>query len=170
MDSINNYLKIEAMKNGLCKKWTEEWTESRSLKELACKFKEGLDFCIIHDYPSKEFIDENIDRMELATYGIYDGVKDFNVAPGSDVFVVQHGAKGVMQFSMFDAATIWVRHDSDVHIRVRDNAYVFIHVLDNCKVFVENASTSKVNIVRHRENCDVTYIGEVKIIQSNNRF
>lgn len=170
MDAINSYLKFEAMKKGLCKQWTEEWTSDCDAAELADKYKRGLDFCIKNDYPSKEFLTSTFGEDVLKENGIYVGVEGFEDVPGSGIFVVQHSSKGKLVFKDYDVATIWVRHDSEVDIQVKNYAIAIIHVLDTAKVNIVGTSSNTATVRTHGNDTNVSYMGNVTIKKSSQEY
>lgn len=164
LDVLNRMLKVGAMQHGLCEKWTREWGEDNDVDSLCEKFKNGLDFCIANDWPSKEFLDEMFDKEELARRGIYDGYAGID-GGGNGTIVVQHGSSGELHFGGYDAATVWVRHDSELYVSVCGHAWAFVHVYDNANVTVEkNGCDSKVIVKRHSADAMVLTRGDVKRI------
>lgn len=166
---LSKMLKYSAMQNGLCAQWTNEWNDETSLDELISKFKRGLDFCIEHNWPSKEFVDDNFDKKELARHHVYSNVEGISEWGFSDVAtIVQHGSTGEFHFAGYDATTLWVRHDSEVLVTVSGNAIVFVHVYDNAVVNIEQHGSGKVTVKCHSKDAVVTTIGVVKYIEKQN--
>lgn len=170
MDKLNTYLKIEAMKHGLCQQWTNEWSGDCSVEELVDKYKRGLDFCIKHKYPSREYIDSHFDKEELRALGLYHSLEDFDDTPGSDIFIIQHGSRGTLHFKGYDAATVWVLEGCDVSIIVEDHAFVMIHTVGKTELFVNKGVMSTAKVNKHGNEASVNSIGGVSVIESKQLY
>lgn len=163
----SKYIKMMAMQKGMCQSWENKWKNNMTDAELADLYIRGLDFCIEQNFPSNEYIVENFDKTFLNKNGIYVNDDNIKVSDLSGIFVVQGESAGEMHFGHYDAATIWVRHESELMIDVHGFAWVFVHVLDDSKVSVYQYGDSNVTIKNHSKTSSVITTGNVKYIEKN---
>ena len=52
MDKLNKDLRDKAILYGLCEQWTNDWSENRNKQELIEMWLRGIDFAILHNYPT----------------------------------------------------------------------------------------------------------------------
>lgn len=155
MNALNKILKTEAMKHGLCKQWTTEWSQDCTDEELVDKYIRGLDFCIQHNYPDNDFIRKNFDLQFLRSKNLFVDDDGFRSGHQSGTYVVQGDSLGELHFSGCDAATVWVRHESEVFIRVSGLAFVMVHCYDDCHVTIERHGDARVSVRRHSSSCEI---------------
>lgn len=154
-----DFLKSEAISLGLCEKWREAWSSGLGDDALVEKFKEGIDFCILHDWPSCAWVKEHFDAGLLARHGVF---VDADLRAGSlaihdlNSYVLMGDCRGVLRFGGFDVATVYVRHQCDVEIMVDGLAYVDVRVYDGAHVIVLGDSARSVNVyVYDHGSCDM---------------
>ena len=149
MENLSETLKQQAISLGLCKQWTEAWGNPDQ-QDLIDKYKSGLDFCIEHQYPSNEFIRENFDRELLHENLIYvDEQLCLDDAPSGE-YVLNGECTGTLHFRSWTAATVYVRHTSNVSIIAEDFAKVFVRVYDGAEVNVCDVGDAVVKVYERR--------------------
>lgn len=144
-EELNNALKNMAVKNGLCEKWTNEWRDSFRIEEWLDMYVRGQDFCIKHDYPPVAFIKENFKREDLHKHRIFiDEEVMMNDAQHGFYIFLGH-CTGSITFDDFAAATLYVRHTSDITVTAKGAARVFvsIHEKAECKTKVYQSAVVK---------------------------
>lgn len=164
MDVINQMLKIECMKHGMCDKFASVWNVEFTKDEILEHYKKNIEFFMSENFPSKEKILELFDRDMLKAHHVYVGEEEFADGDFSGFAVVQDGSCGELHFAKFNAATVYVRHDSEVHISVSGRAWALVHVYDNAHVTVEQSGGGKVTVKRHSKDAVVMRTGDVKYI------
>lgn len=142
---VSKDLKTKAVKMGLCKGWTDDWTNP-NLDELVEMYISGLDWCILNDFPSNEYIKTNFGEV-AENHGVFTDTEINTINP--DIAILNGSTNGHIELSGFVSRDIFVRHDSEVIITIRDNAKAFIRVYDNAKVTVDNQTTGKVFIYKY---------------------
>jgi hypothetical protein len=167
---LSKKLKAEAIGNGLCKQWTDEWEDNSNKLVLAEKFKRGLDFCIKHDWPSREELDDIVDA-EFNSYGIYndqnvsivnnqsmsgettplDEVCEFVLNGECNANIVVHGTTTI----------VWVRHDSEATVLVSGDGTAYVKCLDNASVKIRCGLKGKAYCYRYSENARIDAKGDV---------
>lgn len=136
MNNLSETLKQQAVDLGLCRPWTEAWGDCDQ-QELIDKYKKGIDFCIDKQYPSNEFIKANFDRDLLNANLIFvDEYLDFDMMP-SGVYILNGECTGSIRFAPWTAATVYVRHKSNVTIIADDFAKVFVRLYDEAAAETE---------------------------------
>lgn len=149
MENLSETLKQQAVDLGLCKPWTEAWGDCDQ-QELIDKYKKGIDFCIDRQYPSNEFIKANFDRDLLNANLIFvDEYLDFDMMP-SGVYVINGECTGTIKFAPWTAATVYVRHTSNVRIIADDFAKVFVRLYDEAEAVVDSDESAVVKVYDRR--------------------
>lgn len=149
MDNLSETLKQQAIGLGLCKPWTEAWGDCDQ-QELIDKYVKGIDFCIEHQYPSNDFIKANFERDLLNTNLIFvDEYVDMDMAP-SGIYILNGECSGSIRFAPWTAATVYVRHTSNVRIIADDFAKVFVRLYDEAEAVVESDESAVVKVYDRR--------------------
>lgn len=145
MNNLSETLKQQAVDLGLCRPWTEAWGDCDQ-QELIDKYKKGIDFCIDKQYPSNEFIKANFDRALLNENLIFvDEHIRLDDAP-SGIYILNGECSGSIRFAPWTAATVYVRHTSNVRIIAGDFAKVFVRLYDGAEVETEAEESAVVKV------------------------
>lgn len=152
---LSSTLKNQAVSSGLCEQWTNEWRNEETQQTLIEKYKRGLDFCIERNWPDISFIEDNFDKKLLADNLIYnnDEIQIDNAPDG--VWILNGCCTGNIFFRGYAAATVYIRHDSNVNIFAMDSSVVFVRVMDNSFVGAESYDASKMKIITYGNSCRV---------------
>lgn len=149
--TISQELKKKAIKLGLCKEWTSSWEEP-DLDSLVEMYISGLDFCILHNFPSNEYIKENFGRI-AENHGVFTD-QEVNLT-NPDVAILNGSTKGKITFDKFVSRDIYIRHNSEVDIVINDSAKVFIRIFDNAKINIHNNSKNKVYVYKYSKHAKI---------------
>lgn len=151
MDNLSDILKHEAVERNLCAQWTKEWADDSDQQTLIDKYKSGLDFIIKQgQWPTNEFIKANFDRELLHDNLIFvDEDIDLKDAP-SGIYVLNGECSGVLRFKQWAAATVYVRHTSNVTIIADDFSKVFVRVYDEAEAGVIELDDAVVKVYDRR--------------------
>ncbi len=148
MSNLKETLIREAERLHACRKGLRDLPSTP--QGLVERWKENLDFALANDFPSTEFIRENFDRSLLHDYLVYvDEHLNLDDAR-SGVYVLNGECTGTLRFRSWAAATIYVRHNSDVCILAEDFAKVFVRVYDEAEVKVCEIGDSVVKVYERR--------------------
>lgn len=151
MDKLNAELRQQAVDFGLCAKWRGDWKSDKSQQELIDMWKKGIDFAIIHDYPSIDFIKANFDRKLLNRNLIFvDESIEIRNAP-SGIYVINGECSGTLWFNSWAAATVYVRHNSNVRIIADDFAKVFVRLYDDAAADVIELDGAVIKVYDRRK-------------------
>ncbi len=150
MNNLSETLKQQAVDLGLCRPWTEAWGDCDQ-QELIDKYKKGIDFCIDKQYPSNEFIKANFDRDLLNANLIFvDEHIRLDDAP-SGIYILNGECSGSIRFAPWTAATVYVRHKSNVTIIADDFAKVFVRVYDEADAEVVELDEAVIKMYDRRK-------------------
>jgi len=145
MGDISNELKEKAISLGLCEEWTNEWDEED--KDTLCeKYVKGIDFCIMHNYPSLKYMKDNFDGI-MQNHGVF--VDDNGMKKNLPKAVINGLSIMNMLYDKFSVGTVYLRHDSALNIIAKDNAKVFIFTYDNCILNIKCSDSAIVYVYNH---------------------
>lgn len=157
--TVSEELKNKAIKLGLCGEWTDNW-QNPNLHELVEMYISGIDFCILNNYPSNEYIKDNFGKT-AEEHGVYtDSEIDIQ---NPDVAIVNGKTTGKIVLTGFVSRDIYVRHNSEVLIEINDMAKAFIRVFDKAKVTVKNNSTNRIFVYKYGGTIEI--YGDILIRQ-----
>ena len=152
MNNLSETLKQQAVDLGLCRPWTEAWGDCDQ-QELIEKFVKGIDFCLERNWPALESIKANFDRALLNANLIFvDEHISLDDAP-SGIYILNGECSGTIRFAPWTAATVYVRHTSNVKIIAGDFAKVFVRLYDEAEVGTEAEESAVVKVYDRRQHC-----------------
>lgn len=150
MDKLNEELRSEAVKKGLCAQWQADWADNKTPQELIEMYKRGIDFGIANQYPSNEYIKANFDRELLNRNLVFvDEDIDLTDAP-SGVYILNGECSGTIRVAPWSVATLYLRHYSNVQIEAGDFARVFIRLYDDSDATASAAESTVVKVYDRR--------------------
>lgn len=160
--NISEDLKKQAINLGLCTEWTNEWGKPTK-DELVDKYVRGIDYCIEHNYPSCDYMKKHFDGV-MQNHGVF--VDDVVDGKNYRDLICNGSTKGKIIYDNFNVCNwMYIRHNSDMEIKVTENAYVTIHIYDNAKLKISNTSTRRVVVFQHGGS--IEYSGNVVIKNRN---
>ncbi len=150
MSNLNEILRREAANLGLCAAWRHNWESDKTPQELIEMYVKGIDFSLLHDWPSVDFIKANFDR-ELLNRNLVFVDERINLTDASNgVYVLNGECTGTLWFNSWAAATVYVRHDSRVTVIADDYAKVFVRLYDNADVDAVELDNAVVKVYDRR--------------------
>lgn len=151
MDNLSEILKHEAVERNLCAQWTKEWADDSDQQALIDKYVRGIDFVIKQgEWPTNEFIKANFDRELLHKNLIFvDEDIDLECAP-SGIYVLNGECSGVLRFKDWSAATVYVRHNSNVIILASNFSKVFVRLYDEAGAEIVDVDEAFVKVYDRR--------------------
>lgn len=150
MDSLSATLKEQAVGLGLCRQWTNEWEECDQ-QELIDKFKKGIDFCLLKQFPSPDFIKRSFDSALLRENLIFVNEDVYVDDAPSGVYVFNGDCSGEIHFKGWSAATLYLRHGTSLSVTADDFAKVFVRLYDDSDVNTECGADASLKVY-HRHN------------------
>ena len=150
MENLSETLKQQAVDLGLCRPWTEAWGDCDQ-QALIDKFVKGIDFCLERNWPTSDFIKDNFDRALLNANHIFvDEHMRLDDAP-SGIYILNGECSGSICFAPWTAATVYVRHKSNVTIIADDFAKVFVRVYDEANAEVIELGEAVIKVYDRRK-------------------
>ena len=146
MTNLIEQLKKDAIAKGLCELWQSKFKTDLSLEMLSKMYIKGIDFCISEDYPTLDFLrDEMKGQCEL--YGIFidDIIQNSNL---KDV-VLNGNCKAELSYFGYSVCRIYARHGSVVNIEASENSYLTIDCFDNSVLNINTTDKSKVTVAQY---------------------
>lgn len=137
----NTELAEMARKAGICKEGFERIASSESIEELLFYYIEGIDFCLEHDFPSKEYLKEKGEGV-IEKYGIHidSEVKSRNARN----MVLLGDCHAHCVYDTYTVGQLFVKHSTVATVEASDSAYLVIDCFDNSVVNVVASGFSKV--------------------------
>lgn len=143
---LQEQLKQQAIALGLCEQWQQEWG-TPDTAALCDKYIRGLDFCIKHDYPTVEFMQQHF-KGKVEQYGIY--INDKTAVAHNQRNVVLNGDSDItVEVDSGHQSDITVRHNSTVRLIVGNKAFVYVSLHDNSRLIVLRKGTDTRIAVSH---------------------
>ena len=164
---LSEDLKQRAINLGLCSEWQKEWT-TEDKDELCDMYVRGIDFCIVNNYPTTEYMKRNFEGV-MQKHGIYVDEKVNIDRPKLRTYVINGKSDAVLNLEDFDLCEVYVRHNSSIKVCIKDSARVFVCLFDNAKAEVTTVgSLSRAVVYRYGNEVIVSQKGDnVKIRKGN---
>ena len=160
MENLSTKLKKMARNAGLCDKWFGGWEDNSDTSILFDKYKRGIDFCIDKNYPTNDFIKSSWDKETLNRYNIFVDDKGITKDGIQGTAIINGDSEITLNFGVFDAADIYLRHTSKLKLNARYMAKIMVNLYDDSEVTVNCVEGAKVYIYKHSENSIINDIGE----------
>lgn len=139
---------------GMCERWADVLGGAKNADMLAELYKRGIDFCVLHGWPSSKFVKSHVGKDTAEAHGIFvDTVNENRIGGKSGIFVIGGYSRMKFTFGKYTAATLHVIDSAEVDIRAEGNARVFLRIYDNAKVSIYSAKNSKASIIAYGEQC-----------------
>ncbi|OQA66927.1 MAG: hypothetical protein BWY38_01637 [Ignavibacteria bacterium ADurb.Bin266] len=170
MSKISKELAKEAKKKGICESWYKELQTIEDKREMIAMYLKGIDFCLMNDYPSNDYIRLNFKDI-INEFGIYLD-DNFNVC-NIRKCILLGSTKGYIEINNFNVSEIFVKNESILNITAKNNSFVMIDAFDNSKTTVKAQDNAKVCINKYG-NATIDSIKNdlaiVKIIEKNKKI
>ena len=151
---LNNHLRNEARKLGLCDKWFNEWHEENySFQQLIDKFIDGLDFCFVFNFPNTEFIKKYFPKELLRKNSIL--VDDRWSLLNPKYAVLLGNSESNIRYNGWTVGSVHLKGISTARILVKDNCHLIINVYDDAGVHIICESNKKIPLVLLHGNASV---------------
>jgi hypothetical protein len=160
LKELNIELRTSARRAGLCDKWFNEWDLNSDHQTLIDKYKKGIDFVMENNFPSNEFIVNNIDKELLEKNNIYVNTEFYVNNPDSDCVILDSNGKFV--FSGFSVRDIYVNGASDIEIEAKDHAKIYVTVYGCADVHLVQRGLASIRVYKNTE-CNISFEGNVKV-------
>lgn len=161
-------LKQDGVEKGLCQEWQNKLKEGVSMKRLVNLYVRGIDFCVGNDYPTLDFIRENF-KGKCEPYGVFVDEKELQLLDVPDV-VLQGECKGILTYDGYSVCRAYIRHSSDVTIKVSGNAHLTVDVFDDVTMKLDVVGSNARVLVNKYGDARVEFSGVgVKVVSQNKK-
>lgn len=147
LKTLNKTLRDQAIRNGLCEQWQRMWRCKWDKDDLIQKFKEGIDFCILHEYPANDFIKENFNTELLRKHGVL--VDDDYSLLNKRMCVLQGKSTANIRYNAWNPGTVYIRHRSKAVITAKNMSFVIVHLFDDAAVDCHSEDKAYIVVLRH---------------------
>lgn len=148
MENVREKLILEAERLGACRKGLRNLP--LTIPGIVQRWKENIDFALEKDFPSVDFIKENFDAKLLRDNLVYvDEHLNIEDAPNG-VYMLNGNCTGTIHFRQWAAATVYVRHTSEITVIAEDFAKVFIRLYDDADANVVDLGDARVKVYDRR--------------------
>lgn len=160
-------LKKDGIDKGLCHLWQMKLRQDIDYKSLIELYIRGIDFCIMNDYPTVDFIREHF-KGKCEEFGVFidDDVEQKN-APN---IVLNGNCRAFLEYDGYSVANIYARHNTRGSVNVSDNSIVTIDIFDDSELNVATAGDDAKMFVNVYGNANVECLGSgIKVINKNKK-
>lgn len=160
-------LKKDGIDKGLCRLWQMKLRQDIDYKSLIELYIRGIDFCIMNDYPTVDFIREHF-KGKCEEFGVFidDDVEQKN-APN---IVLNGNCRAFLEYDGYSVANIYARHNTRGSVNVSDNSIVTIDIFDDSDLNVATAGDDAKVFVNVYGNANVECLGSgIKVINKNKK-
>lgn len=146
MNALNETLRAQAIRLGLCAGWQKDWSADRQPSELIDMFKRGQDFCISNDWPTTDQIRDSFTDDQLRAEGIFLDAPDLDLTIQNGTYIFLGESSGTVRFPRWSAAIIYLRHDSDLRIEAADFSRIRVYLHDSAQASPFAAESATIRI------------------------
>lgn len=160
-------LKKDGIDKGLCRLWQMKLRQDIDYKSLIELYMRGIDFCIMNDYPTVDFIREHF-KGKCEVFGVFidDDVEQKN-APN---IVLNGNCRAFLEYDGYSVTNIYARHNTRGSVNVSDNSIVTIDIFDDSELNVATAGDDAKVFVNVYGNANVECLGSgIKVINKNKK-
>lgn len=147
LKQLRNELADEAKKAGICQEWLQKILTAPSREYLLRLFITGLDFAILHDFPSDRLAAEFDDIAPH--FGIFVNRQGKRTASNKKRVIARNAEVRPAIFNAFSVGEVYALRDSVVDVKASDYAIVAVTVEEGAKVTVTATDNARVKVFRH---------------------
>lgn len=140
---IGKELALMAKKKGICEPWFDQMTEMKDKKALLDLYVKGIDFCLMNDYPSNDYIRKNF-KGEMEEFGIH---LDEELSLFNERKVVALGkCTGRIENCLYNVSEVFLKHNSELVVVAEGHSFVMIDIFDSAKLRIVASDHARVCI------------------------
>lgn len=143
---LTEELRITGMQHDLCTPWQKMLLNAKDKETLVKMYLRGIDFCIVNDYPSVEYMERHFKGV-CEKFGVFVN-EPVDIKNSLKVVTVGY-CSGVVSYDGYSAGQVFVKHDSRLDIVADDHANVTIDCFDNSAVNIKAGGFTTVTIFRY---------------------
>lgn len=139
---LGKFIAREGKRKGLCVEWRQMLSGISNKSDLLQLYLRGIDFCLLKDFPSKEFLKKEGGDL-LDKFGIFVDRKNL-ISTNREKVVCLGNSEGEVRCSGYSVTEVFIKHQSEVKIQAKDNSFTMVDVFESGKVVIEASDNSKV--------------------------
>lgn len=146
--SVAKELAKEAKRKGICKQWHNDLKKLGDNKRAMLQmYIKGIDFCLMNDFPSNEYIRANF-KGTMEDFGVFLDDHNLNITNFSKC-VALGTTSGVVTITGFNVCEVFTKHHSNITIEAKDNAFIVVDVFDESFLTVHAHDRAKVCVNKY---------------------
>ena len=166
MNDLNKELRGQAVKLGICDEFLKLWSNDWSREKMVEMMYRGLDFCLIHHYPSNDFIVKHFSLDFLRKSNVFVNDRYSVVNPKKSLIL---GTSDVtFRYNMWENGRIYVRDNASLKLYAKNRCFVIVHLFDNATVDAEQLDKASVIIIKHSPKVTIRTNGSIKVKEEYN--
>lgn len=166
MNELNKELRDQAIALGLCKEWQNSWSKDWSNEKMVERMYKGLDFCLIHHYPSNDFLLKHFDLDFLRRNNIF--VNDKYSVCNPKQSLVLGKSEVTIRYNAWGNGSIHIRDNSYAKIHARNKSFVIVHLYENARVDAEQVDKATIVLIKHSTKVTIAAEKNIKIREEYN--
>ena len=144
---INDQLRNDAIKFGLCQQWQDEWKEDWSQEKMVEKMFKGIDFCLKYRYPSNQFIKDNFDLDFRRKSNVL--VDDRYSLLNPPYALILGDSKATIRLNGRKSSIIYIHDWSRVELYASGSSFAIVHLLGDSRIEVEKKDRAHIAVISH---------------------
>lgn len=161
MNELNKDLKSQAVALGLCSDWQKLWDKDWSREKMVERMYKGLDFCIMHHYPSNDFILKHFDLDFRRKSNVFVNDKYSVVNPKESLILGTSDM--IVRYNADSYGNIHIRDNSSVKLIARNRSFIIVHLYENASVNAKQYDKSTVVLVTHSTKVHIVADKNIKV-------
>lgn len=150
MENLSEKLKREATEHHACRKAMRAWPVDGDSQKLIDLWKSNIDFAVSCDFPSLDIIKSGFSQdLRHRNLVFADEHIDLKDAP-SGIYVINGECTGIIRFKDWAAATVYVRHSSNIVIMASNFSKVFVRLYDKAEADIMDMDEAVVKVYDRR--------------------
>lgn len=141
MKHIGKELAAQGRKNGMCKEFRDQLRVTSDPAALAEMYFRGIDFCLSHDFPSVEFLEDRFSGV-LTGFGIH--TKGRYVGENDRRMVALGTAVVDLFVTGYNVGEVFIKDQARVKVVTSDNSFVMIDLFGAGYLEISATGDSKV--------------------------
>lgn len=159
---LNISLREDAIKLGLCDQWQADWHVDWDMQKMIDKYKEGIDFCLLNNYPEIDFIKKNFSQEILRDNAIL--VDDKYSLLNQRICVLLGNSKSTIRYNGKNLGAVYIKNNSECLVTAKGLSFCLVHAFDNARIKCEAFDNASIVVLKHSKDILIEETtGEVKI-------
>lgn len=166
---LNESLKLEASKNGICDKVKNSWASDLDEQGLIDLWYENYDFALTNHFPKNSTIMDSFGKEILRKNNVI--INDSWSLLNPYKAMVLGDSQSNIRYNTNKVGTVWIRDNSTATIYVSGHASVIVCIMDYAEVNIEKMSPeSSVLVMRYSPTAKILKSGIGVRVKDNFKY